>query len=287
MLGLIAVPHLTFRGTGEEVARAASGIQIGSLSNANGLAGWFGFCVVFFGISGLETRRGIVVRILYGLAAVGSFLIVGLTISRGALLGCAIALTVGFRRFLKRAFLPALLLIIFAGVFLASGLFDQIIFNYEERGAEDTGRIVVWPLTIERILESPIVGVGISKSSIWIPEANMSIPPHNSFLFFALSSGIVPFALFVAFWTRAARRSFSDVGGSEYSPFRIPLLLYALVAFMLGEISVDHWAVFALVVAAGSRISHRSERLVVTYSRIRRRRIAPTVQLPSKAGTIR
>jgi O-antigen ligase len=286
MLGLMVVPFLGFSDQGVE--RAAAGIQIGGgMTNANGLAVWFGFSVVTFGISCLETRRSIVVRILYGLAAGGSLLIVGLTVSRGALIGCALALTVGFRRYLKRAFLPALLLIILGGLFLESGLFDQIISNYEARGGEETGRLLMWPLITERFLESPIAGVGMSGIMTWVPEANKSIPPHNSFLFFALSSGIVPTAVYVAFWIRAAWRSFYDVGGSEYSPFRAPLLVYALVAFILADVSMEPWALLALTVGASSGISHRRERLLVTYSRIRRRRIAPTVQLPSKTRTIR
>ena len=287
MVGLIAVPHLTFRGGTEAVARAAAEIEIGGgLTNPNGLAVWFGFCVVSFGISALETKRGMVVQMLYGLAAVGSLLIVGLTVSRGALLGCAIALTVGFRRFLKRAFVPALLLIIFAGFVLVSGLVDQFISGYEERATEETGRFLVWPVVIKRFLASPIVGVGAVNIATSIPETGQVFMPHNSFLFFALSSGIVPLALYVAFWTGAARRSFSDVEGSEYSPFRTPLLLYTLTAFLLSSISTEPWALLALTVGAGAGISHRRERLFVTHRRLRRRRIAPAVQSPSKFGMI-
>src|SRR5262249_30339430 len=143
MLGLIAVPHLAFKET-EEVARVAADVGIGSMSNANGLAAWFGFCVVFFSIAGLESMRGTVVWLFYGLVSVGSLLIVGFSVSRSALLGCALALAVAFRRLLKRAFVPTVLLIIFAGVFFASGLADQIqiISNYEQRGTEDTGRMM-------------------------------------------------------------------------------------------------------------------------------------------------
>jgi O-antigen ligase len=287
MLGLIVVPSLALKGGDEEVARAAAGIKIGGgLTNSNGLGVWFGFCVVSFGISCIVTRRGIVARILCGLAAVGSLVIVGLTVSRGALLGCALALTVGFRRFLKRGFVPVLVIITLGGLFLASGLLDQFISNYEERATEETGRLLMWPLIIKRFSESPIFGVGMSGVMTWVPEANKAMPPHNSFLFFALSSGIVPAAVYVAFWIRAARKSFSDVGESEYSPFRTPLLLYALVAFILADVSVEPWALLALSVGAGSGISYHRERLPVTLSRIRRRRIAPTVQPVSKAGTI-
>src|SRR5262249_4073648 len=161
------------------------------------------------------------------------------------LLGCALALTVGFRRFLKRGFVPVLLIITLGGLFLASGLLDQFISNYEERGTEETGRLLMWPLIIKRFSESPIFGVGMSGIMTYVPEANKAMPPHNSFLFFALSSGIIPFAVYVAFWIRAARKSFSDVGESEYSPFRTPLLLYALVAFILADVSVEPWALLA------------------------------------------
>jgi hypothetical protein len=64
------------------------------------------------------------------------------------------------------------------------------------------------------------------------------------------------------------------------------LLLYVLVAFILADVSVEPWALLALTVGAGSGISHRRDRLLVTHSRIRRRRIAPAVQPVSKAGTI-
>jgi hypothetical protein len=284
-LGLIAVPHLAF--TVDVVERARADIEIGGgLRNANGLAVWFGFCVVSFAISGLETTRGIVFRMLYWLAAAGSLVIVGLTVSRGALLGCAIALTVAFRRLLKRGFVPVLLLIIFAGVGLEAGLLDQFISNFGERVTEETGRFLLWPQVVERILTSPFVGVGIFDITTYIPEIDQSIStPHNSFLFFALSSGVVPLALYVAFWMRAAWRSFSDVGRSEYRPFRIPLLLYALVAFMLADISTEPWVVVTLAVGAGSCVFHRRDDLVATY-RTGRSRPAPSLELPSKVAEL-
>jgi O-antigen ligase len=165
-------------------------------------------------------------------------------------------------------------------------LFDKIVSNYEARGNEETGRGIMWPIIVGRILESPIVGVGGYRIMTFIPDQKDPIPPHNSFLFFALSDGIVPAALYVAFWIGAARRSFSDIGRSEYTPFRLPLLLYVLVAFILADVSVEAWALLALTVGAGPAISHGSERLLVTTSTIRRRRIAPMVQLPSKARTV-
>ena len=128
-LGLIALPYLEF--TVDVVERARADVDIGGgLRNANGLAAWFGFCVVSFGIAGIDTKPGTIKRVLYWTAAAVSLLVVALTVSRGALLGCAIALTVAFRRLLKRGFVPVLLLIVCAGVVLESGWFDQIVSNF-------------------------------------------------------------------------------------------------------------------------------------------------------------
>jgi O-antigen ligase len=285
ILGASVVPFIAFSDQG--VYRAGINVAVsGNLTNANGLAGWFGFCVVSLAISALETTRGIAMRIFYGLAAVGSLLIVGLTVSRGAMLGCALALTVAFRRFLKRAFVPALLLIIFAGALVMSGLFDRSISNYEERGMEETGRLIMWPLIIERILESPIVGFG-NNIMTFIPDQRDPIPPHNSFLFFALSTGIVPFAFYVAFWVRAGWRSFSHMDQSKFAPFRLPFLLYLFVGCMLGDISTTLYVLLLFSVGAGSGVPHHRERGHVAYTRMPRRGIVPIIQFSSKAGTIR
>src|SRR5262245_45238252 len=128
-IGLIAVPHLGFSTptTGE---RASADIEIGGgMRNAGGLGYWFGFCLVSFTILGLEAKQN-TVRILYWLAAIGCLVIVGLSVTRGALIASAIAITVGFRGLLKRGFVPILVFIVLSGVTYESGLFNQVISNY-------------------------------------------------------------------------------------------------------------------------------------------------------------
>jgi O-antigen ligase len=284
-LGLIAVPHLAFSTIGI-VERARADIEIGGgLQNANGLADWFGFCLVSFAISGLETKRDIV-RILYWLAATGCLFIMGLAVSRGAMFAVVLATTVAFRGVLRRGFVPVLLVIIAAGVIYGSGLSDQVISHYAQRSMEETGREKLWPDAIERILASPLFGVGISNVGTDVLTSGYKTPPHNTFLYFALSSGVIPFAFYVAFWLQAAWRSFSDIGGSEYNPFRVPLLLYALVPFMVSDVSTEPWALLALNVGAGAGTFHSREGLLVPY-RVRRRRKAPSLEIPSKPETIK
>src|SRR5436190_13841927 len=78
-----------------------------SLNNPNDLAGWFGFCAVYFVVLGLETRRG-AVRIGAWGAGLLSIYVVGLTVSRGKLAAVAIAIVIALRRKLRRSFLPVL-----------------------------------------------------------------------------------------------------------------------------------------------------------------------------------
>jgi O-antigen ligase len=245
----------------------------GGLRNPNGLAVWFGFCLVSFGIFGIEAKRPIV-RTIYWLAATGCLFVVGLTVSRGTLFAAALALTVAFRRLLKRGFVPVLVAVILTGGVYVSGIFDQVISKYVERATEKTGREHLWPEAIEDISTSPIFGVGLSRP----------VGPHNSFLYFALSSGVIPFVCYVAFWIAAARRSFYDTAQSEYRPFRIPFLLYALVAFMVSDVSTEVWALLVLTIGAGSRVSHFPSQFPVAHRPKSRR--SPAGSARSKLETI-
>jgi O-antigen ligase len=201
------------------------------------------------------------VRIFSWLLGTGSLFIVGLTVSRGALLGIAIALTIGFRRLLKRGFIPVLVFVLFAGLLLATGLFDQIASKYEERGTEETGRTLIWVAVVDRIIDSPLLGVGIWELGTYVSRREMV--PHNSFLFLALTSGVIPFGLWIAFWIRAAVGA-SHGEPSPYKPFQLPLLVYVLLVLLLGDINTSMWVLVALSVAAGPGILSETKRVVVT-----------------------
>jgi hypothetical protein len=141
-IGCAALPTLGYQLA--TVDRLASYGLGGNLGNANGFGSWFGLCFVAAALLGLETKR-VTRRALYWAAAVGFLLVTALSVSRGALIGSAIAFTVGFRDVFKRGFWPLLLLIVIGGVVVESGVFDRAISLYETRGLEDTGRQVLWP----------------------------------------------------------------------------------------------------------------------------------------------
>lgn len=237
-IGLITLPYLTFQGgeVGTERASAEQSMISGDLTNPNGLGAWFGFCAVYFAIVGVETQRN-AVRIAAWLVAVGCLYIVGLTVSRGALFATAVGIVFAVRRLLKRGFIPLLVFIIMSWIIYEFGLFERLTSLYAARGMEETGRLLVWPVAIDRYFSSPLIGVGASNVATYVPFSGRLYTPHNSFIYFALSSGVVPLALFVACWIRAARNAFSYGEQTQKGPFRVPLLAYTLCISLIGDLA--------------------------------------------------
>jgi hypothetical protein len=248
IIGLILVPHLNYdysnAGTS---AIQRTGLEAGvGFANPNQLAGWFGFCVVYLAVVAIETRRN-AVRLLAFLAASGCLFVVGLTVSRGAFIGIAIAAVIAFRRVLKRGFLPVLLLTVLSAGIFYSGLFDQAAGFYTDRGAEDSGRFSVWPRVIQRFIDAPLVGSG-EDILTYVPELNQEISPHNSFLYIGLASGIIPLVFYVAYWIKASSSAYRlSTRGLQNAPFQLPLLTYTLVVASLGASDfMFQWAIVAL-----------------------------------------
>ncbi len=255
LIGLMLLPFLRVFGAGEaEVQRFGLSGGVG-LSNPNIFAAWFGFCIVYFFIRGLIIGPN-VYRLLLWLAALGCFFLVTLTVSRGALLAVALAIIAGGREFLKKGFVPILLMGMLGLGLIGLGVFDDAIRYYTARGAEETGRLTVWPWVIHRFSSSPFIGVGVSDVGTYLSAAKATTP-HNGFLFIALSSGILPFIFFVAYWIRAFRLGFSQkVASRTDSLFLLPLLMYSFIETNLSNtLFMSPWAVMsiAIVMEAGGR----------------------------------
>jgi O-antigen ligase len=204
------------------------------------------------------------VRVAATLAAVGCLSIVGLSVSRGSLLGTALGITLALRRLLRRGFVPLLAFIILCGIMSTFGVFDSMISHYTKRGTEESGRGLVWPVAIERFLSSPLLGVGASRLSTYVPKTRQSMTTHNSFIYVALTSGVLPFALFVAMWIRAAQNVFSYGARGADGPFRLPLLGFAFVMALVGDLTfMAPWGILTFVVAMASSPPYGGRRLVV------------------------
>jgi O-antigen ligase len=242
-----------------------AGLQEGvGLANPNDLASWFGFCALYFTIAGIEAPR-MTRRIALWLVTLGCLYVVGLTVSRGTLLAFAIASVVALRRILRRGFLPLLLLCALSWGVYQSGVFDRMTSAYTARVTEESGRFLIWPLAIERFLQAPFIGVGVSDMYIYIPAKNRSNTPHNGFLYVALASGIVPLVLLVGYWWRAARGAFHAQGALiAEATFCLPLLIYTFLITMEGNLPfMKPWAIVALSIAIAADNSYRVRGVVV------------------------
>ena len=270
VMGLPGLQHLKVaeRAGGYERVGLERGKNEYALANANSLGSWFGFCAVYFILVAIETKRTMV-RLISGLAAVGCLYIVGLTVSRSTLLAVAIATIVALRHLLKGGFLPVLCLVMLSWVLYIAGVFDQAGAQYAARGMQETGRGLVWPLAFERFLNSPLVGVG--ESNVSIDVSGRTFTPHNSFLYIALASGIMPLAFFMAYWWRVVRSALSAYSKrTDDTPFYLPLVLYAFLQSMATNgLSGTPWVVVTLCTAIAAGSPHRARRIVLR--RIERR----------------
>jgi O-antigen ligase len=247
-IGMAALPYLSFYEAdvkGGTMQRAVLDRAIG-FSQTNEMGAWYGFCAVYFMVLGASAKT-YSARTLFWVIAFGCSYTVTLTVSRGALLAAAVAFVVASRNFLKAGFLPILLLVCLATIVIGLGIFEQTTQFYAARGAEDTGRLATWPLIIDSFLDSPLIGVGSSHVGA-TPTGRHMVTPHNGFLQIAQSSGVVPLALFMAYWLRSASAAFRNAAGkSPESIFYLPLMAYTFIETNLSAFAfMNPWAIVSL-----------------------------------------
>lgn len=243
-MGLSMLPFMSLSQAGG-YERIALNRELG-YANANAMAGWFGFCVVCMVIKGyIEENPGS--RMVAWAMALVSFYVVTMTVSRGALIAIGGALLAASRRLLKGGFVPLLLLAGLVGGLVELGVFDQAVRSYSLRAGEETGRFRVWPLLIERFLNSPLIGVGASHPGA-ITSTGKYVTPHNSFLLFAVASGFVPLLLFCAYLFRSGRAALrTSQADHDESIFYLPLVVYTVLITCAGNTDfMTPWAIVSL-----------------------------------------
>jgi len=126
---------------------------------------------------------------------------------------------------------------------------------YAERGFQETGRLLVWPIAIQRFMQVPLTGVGISDIPTYIPSAEAYVTPHNAYIFTALASGVLPLSLLILYWVWLLFTGIRINGASnEDAPFQTSLLLYSFMIMMyLNEPFKAPWMMttFASVMSSG------------------------------------
>lgn len=268
LLGIVSLSFLDMRDYGKGLMRMGLDRSVG-MSNPNALAGWFGFCAVYFYVLGVGIKRQ-KMRMASWVIAIGCLLVVTLTVSRGALLSCLVAMVLASREFLKRGFLPLLLLLVLAWIVYVMGVFDQAISFYTMRGAEETGRGVVWPLALESFINSPLTGVGASNVYMYIPRSDKWVSPHNGVLLIAMASGIIPLMFYTAYWIQATWAALSPRASTQHAnTIHLSLVAYAFLMSLTTNVAFMHsWVIVTVAAAVASGIPRR----LVTSQAVRRKK---------------
>lgn len=258
ILGIVVLPFLEFQAHGITLIRASLKPGMGQWSSANAMGEWFGFCTVYFYLFGVASLRQ-KTRLAGWVTAMGCLFVLTLTVSRTTLFATFIAIILGSREFLKRGFLPLLFFVMLAGIAYGTGIFDQAINLYIMRGTEETGRGYIWPRVMESIINSPLVGVGASDTKVFLPEANKYGTPHNTFLFIAMASGIIPLLFYIGYWIQgflAATKQ--QIKRTNSAIFLLPMVTYAFVICLSGNLTfLGPWVVVTMAAAVTARIPTR------------------------------
>ena len=245
LLGLAMAPYIKVLAGGKGFQRMGLERGVG-FANPNDLGQYYGFCTLYLTIAGFAARETRI-RVFFWLLALGGFFFTTLTVSRSPLVSMVASLMIAFRHLLKEGILTliALLCLVLAAVLL--GVFDVALQSYGARADEETGRLTIWPLLIERIGNSPLIGVGVSYVETYTPTG-FAITPHNGVLLIAAASGIVPAALFIGHWIKAAKAALYTTGNNlPGSAFHLPLLTYAFLTMNSGNlVFMAPWSIVCL-----------------------------------------
>jgi len=262
LIGCGTLPYLkVYQDEGELVRMGAEGV---GLSNPNLLAMWFGFCAIFLLITGIETRNNWV-RLPSWLAAVLCMYIVGITVSRGSILGVAIATAFAFQKVLKRSFLPILMFLFLGWIIFVSGIFDEIFGYYMVRGEKSTGRSDLWESGLNRFLLSAwFEGGGFPSVLLDLRGHTEMVDPHNPLLFIGLATGIIPLVFFVGYLMRAARGAFrAGAERTPFAPYKLPLFIFALLQTMTSStVFMTAWPMVAFSTAMAAVHVPRASRII-------------------------
>jgi O-antigen ligase len=253
VIGLGVLPYVGGLADGKLLRASAVGTGI---SNPNALGMWFGFCTVYFIFWGMQSYD-LFIRAAHWAGGLGCLLMVALTVSRGPLLGIALACVIGLRSALKRHFVPALSLVFLMVLVYLSGMFQETVDHYFSRGMVESGRGRVWPLALQRILDSPWTGVGLESVPTWA-SFERAITPHNALLYIALGAGIIPLIFFLGYLWRVgagALRIMRRVHDGE-AALLPPLVTFAFIEVMTLDLAfISAWVVVVFALAAAKQAS--------------------------------
>jgi len=195
-------------------------------------------------------------RVVHWLISLTSLYVISLTGNRGALIACFAGLLYFFWIFSREISLRRVLVVLagFAAVLFIGEktlsrfegnitLLTRITETYVERGVPDTRRLA-WRYAWERIMEKPILGHGPYYRIGEIGPGARVGWPHNAFLFYFHTMGLVGVLAFLALIGRVLQRTYAGhglrVGEVSLARGMAAIWHIAIVQFLIGQLRTDH-----------------------------------------------
>jgi len=215
-------------------------------------------------------------RAAHWLIAAVSVYVVSLTGNRGALIALAAGAVYFLWVFRREVTWPRVLVgvIAFLGLLIIGEktlgrfqgnitLLSRLASTYVERGIPDTRR-AAWQYAWDRIMERPILGHGPYYPLAPIAPGLKPVWPHNTYLFYFFSIGIVGLPTFLYLVWRVLKRTWDRggfrIGEASFARGVKAVFHVGVVQFLIGQLRTDHqrgdvyiyfmWILFALGVLA-------------------------------------
>jgi len=215
-------------------------------------------------------------RVLHWLLAAVSIYAISLTGNRGALASLLVGL-MGFIIVFSREIRPRRVFFVLLGLFAVLMIGEQTLTRFEgnvtllsrvfdtyfERGIPDT-RITVWRYVWGRIADKPFLGHGPYYSLTGEALGERVFWPHNAFLFYFFSVGIIGLSCFIYLVWRVMKRVWVgwglEVGRISFARGVAAVMGVAIVQSLVSQMRTDHqrgdvyiyfiWILFAFGILA-------------------------------------
>lgn len=223
--------------------------------------------------------RRLLVRSAYTFLLVADLFMLFATVTRGAFISLTVGMT--YMAWVSRKDLSFVRLVSLAALFIAlivglnsfvarytisGSLFERIIGTTFKRGIIPENRFLSWTGAFKRGMEHPFIGHGpgwdLTRS------IDVSLWPHNAYLYFFNIAGILGLAAFLFLLVRLVKATLPGYGSSlTRSPLPLAfmkVLHVSLVIFIVDQIKIDYlrneiyeyfiWLFFALIAATAAII---------------------------------
>lgn len=207
-------------------------------------------------------------KLFYSSLSILILILILLTFSRGPIIAyglcCVATIIIDSQNHYKTFIYLFITLILLTVTLFVISLYTDIILTYLshliDRGT--SFRIVLWKLTISKIIDKPILGYGIRN--IFISEVPGGYSPHNVYLSTAYYFGIPTLLMLITIMVKSIAKPLLNIEKGCYAKLIIILFLHAILSTMtdhgqLARGNTPIWVIFWLPICMALAYNNKQE----------------------------